>query len=289
MARLFVDGRALSTAVDPAAASIPRYELDRYLWNASIQAGVDARQQSGVAAITGTGPFTIATPTERFVARAVINASGRWSNLSDARGVQRNGGAKWIGVKAHFREPSPSDAVDLYFFEGGYCGIQPVQSSPEQIINVCAMVRSDVGSSLADVVEQYPALRERSETWEQVTEPVSTAPLLFREPEPTAGNILFAGDAAGFVDPFVGDGISLALRSGKLAAESLIPLWQGRIDLGDAAGFYRDRYNYHLLPVFRTSSKIRRLLGLPYAARVPLVLLFSAAPSLTRYLVRKTR
>ena len=40
-----------------------------------------------------------------------------------------------------------------------------------------------------------------------------------------------AGDAAGFVDPFVGDGVSLALRSGTLAAECLIPFFAGSISL----------------------------------------------------------
>ncbi len=288
-ARLLVDGHVLSTPVDPPAASITRYQLDHCLWSAAQRAGVDARQQCGVAAIAGTCPFTISTATDSFTAWAVINASGRWSNLNANQDVQPTAGAKWIGVKAHFREPNPSCSVDLYFFGSGYCGVEPVQTGPEQIVNVCAMVRSDVATCLADVLQQHPALCERSRNWVQVTEQVSTAPLVFRSPEPTIGNILFAGDAAGFVDPFVGDGISLALRSGRLAADSLMPFRQGRVGLADAVAVYREKYNHDLVPVFRTSSKIRRLLALPYAARVPLILLFSAAPSLTRYLVRKTR
>ena len=35
-------------------------------------------------------------------------------------------GEKWLGVKAHFAEPPSEPSVDLYFFEGGYCGVQPV-------------------------------------------------------------------------------------------------------------------------------------------------------------------
>ncbi|AOT70483.1 NAD(P)/FAD-dependent oxidoreductase [Geosporobacter ferrireducens] len=36
------------------------------------------------------------------------------------------------------------------------------------------------------------------------------------------GNILLAGDAAGFVDPFTGEGIYYALQSGELAAEKIM-------------------------------------------------------------------
>jgi len=37
----------------------------------------------------------------------------------------------------------------------------------------------------------------------------------------TAHRVLLVGDAAGFVDPFIGEGIAYAIRSGKLAAQSI--------------------------------------------------------------------
>jgi len=38
----------------------------------------------------------------------------------------------------------------------------------------------------------------------------------------TRGRVLLAGDAAGFADPLTGEGISLALHSGKLAAQAVL-------------------------------------------------------------------
>ena len=87
---------------------------------------------------------------------------------------------------------------------------------------------------------------------EPLSDPVSTSPLVFREPHPERDEILMTGDAAGFVDPFVGDGISLALRSGTLAGECLIPFFAGRIALRQAACDYRSEYEQRLSPVFRT-------------------------------------
>ncbi len=101
--------------------------------------------------------------------------------------------------------------------------------------------------------------------------------------------MLMAGDAAGFVDPFVGDGISLALRSGALAAESLAPFVRGETLLGEAATAYRRTYERQLGPIFGASSKIRRMLLLPRSVRAPMLFLLESVPAVTRYLVRRTR
>ncbi len=39
--------------------------------------------------------------------------------------------------------------------------------------------------------------------------------------DPTFGNVLFVGDAAGLVDPMTGEGIAYALESGALAAQAV--------------------------------------------------------------------
>jgi flavin-dependent dehydrogenase len=291
--RLFIDGSVLEAPIDPPAASIPRIALDAALWNAAITAGVDARQQQSVQSITGDGQFIVSTGTDRFEARSVINASGRWSNLSTINVQETNGsGAKWLGLKAHFVEPTTSNSVDLYFFKGGYCGVQPLGADTNQSetrINACAMVRSDVANSLAQVFSLHPALQDRSSQWRQATELVATSPLIFRKPNPERDGMLLAGDAAGFVDPFVGDGISLALRSGVMAASSLQGFFAGEHSLADARHRYCLDYKRQLIPVFRISSRIRRLFSLPAPVRVPLAHFFQYAPALTRYLVRKTR
>jgi menaquinone-9 beta-reductase len=292
-ARIFLDGRTLQAAVDPPAASIARFDLDAALWHSAVSAGVDARQQIAVQSIAGSGPFRIATPGEEFETRALVNASGRWSNLNIAPAHNGMRLQKWLGVKAHFAEPVSQPSVDLYFFEGGYCGVQPVAVSEEKSgtgrVNASAMVRADVASSLTDVFAQHPALRERSRNWTLVSDPVSTSPLIFRDPQPERDGVLMAGDAAGFVDPFVGDGISLALRSGSLAAQCLRPFFAGEASLPDMLRRYRQCYEALLLPVFRASSKIRRMLVLPGYVRRPVLSILENSPTITNYLVRKTR
>jgi len=281
--RLYVDGRMIRAVVDPPAASIARCDLDAALWESAQLAGVDARQQVTVREIKGRGPFRICSSDGEFESRAVINASGRWSILNGTTAVAEQ---KWVGLKAHFAESSPEASVDLYFFDGGYCGVQPVARGR---VNACAMVRADVASTLDEVFEQHGALRKRSRSWKLLIDPVSTSPLIFREPQPEREGILLAGDAAGFVDPFAGDGISLALRSGAMAAKCLTPFFAGETSLGQAIQQYRSAYQRSLLPVFRTSSQLRRLLTLPRPARRPLLLVLEKSPKIAEYLVRRTR
>ena len=242
-ARLFLGGRVLRASVSPAALSIPRYALDQLLWEAAQQAGVWAHPKCEVLAIDGQGPFTISTTAGEIAARAVMLCAGRWSRFSDKCALPP--GPKWMGVKAHYRERNPPQSTDLYFFDHGYCGVQPVG---DDVVNACALVRSDYATSLDEVLCLSPQLADRAVKWQPVMQPVSTAPLLYRKPAALRGHILLAGDAAGFIDPFAGDGISIALRSGTAAAQQMHSLSTGHATLEEAALRYRAQYEREFAP-----------------------------------------
>jgi flavin-dependent dehydrogenase len=293
--RIFVDGAELKAEITPAAASITRFDLDVALWDSCAEAGVECRADCVVQSAEGTGTFRATTRTESFEARAIINATGRWSNFTStdtrARASTKD---RWIGLKAHFSEtaqPTPP-SVDLYFFEGGYCGVQPItgnQSGEATAVNACAMVRADVATDLNEVLELHPALRERSRSWQLMMDPVSTSPLVFHDPEPTQNAMLQTGDSAAFVDPFIGDGISLALRSGNLAGNSLSPFFRNECTLDSATADYSELYQARFAPVFRASSRLRSLLRWPGVVRKPVLSLLEKTPSITRRLVTMTR
>jgi len=294
--RIFADGAEIPAEINPPAASIARYDLDVALWNSAIQSGVKAIEGSTVKAVEGDGRdatlFRVVTQSGFFEARALVNASGRWSFLTAPSTRTRAARSRWIGIKAHFREEAAAASVDLYFFSGGYCGVQPV-SAPENgskaIINACAMVRADVATDLAQVFQCHPALAVRTAGWEAVMTPVKTSPLIFHEPEPVQDNILQVGDSATFVDPFIGDGISLALRGGDLAAQCLKQFFAHDHTLRQVTAEYARQYRRQLAPVFRASSRLRNFLKLPGVVRRPVLSILQRTPVITRQLVRMTR
>lgn len=293
-AQLFVDGRRVSTDIVPPAASIARFDLDAALWHSAKEAGVDARAKTTVSKLEGDGPFELRSSNETFEARSVINATGRWSNLNRkvGNGKHAGDGEKWIGIKAHYEEQGPQSSVDLYFFQGGYCGVQPVNLSGDagaERVNVSAMVKASIATTLPEVFACNGILRKRSASWRQLGDAVTTSPLIFRRPECVVGRTLCAGDAAGFVDPFVGDGISLALRSGVLAAGCLSAFFAAKAALDEAAEQYRAAYEANLAAIFRHSAQLRRLLRLPRLLRAPLLYVLSRTPALTQWMVHRTR
>jgi flavin-dependent dehydrogenase len=282
-ARLHAYGRSAGFPVEPTALGISRLDLDLALWQQATSLGADCRAECSVKSIEGTGPFRLQTNAGEFSARAAINTAGRWSALSASR--SRPNGHPWIGLKAHFRERLPERAVELYFFRNGYCGLQPVA---DDTIDVCALVRADAATRLDQVFALNPALHERSRSWQPLMEPLATAPVIFRRPEPVTDHIFNAGDAAGFIDPFSGNGMSLALQSGVLTAACVREFLSGRVDLATALAGYAAAYREHLGGGFRRVAWLRALVSMPRAAALATVQMLNL-PAVGSFVVRKTR
>ncbi len=281
--RMFHGGRMIEAPVSPPGLSITRYDLDLQLWQAAQTAGAETLANCEVTALEGEGPFQMSTTAGVYSAKALVIAAGRWSQFAPDRTIPP--GPRWIGLKGHFQERNPNLSTDLYFFEHGYCGVQPVAKN---IVNACVMVRSDHATSLPGVFRLHAGLARRATAWTAVTQPVSTAPLIYREPRPVRGNVIFAGDAAAFVDPFVGDGISIALRSGRVAVQCIRKYLSGETALRDSVALYEREYSQQFAPLLATASRVRSLFSLPYVARIAVFELLRL-PGVVPFLIRKTR
>jgi flavin-dependent dehydrogenase len=282
-ARIFVDGKCLVFPVRPAAQSIPRFELDAQLFESAKRAGAVTCEETPVHGVRREqDTFHVETSAGAFTARSVVNATGRWSKLTQFEVVTKE---KWLGLKAHFTETSPPSSVDLYFFAGGYCGVTPVDSTT---VNACAMVRADVARSLVEVFARSPELQHRSADWRPLFPAVTTSPLYFREPETECDGMLLAGDSAAFIDPFAGDGISLALQSGTLAAEVLALFIAGKCSLAEVRQQYRERYKMRFAPAFRNAARLRSAFSAPKWIRST-ALALAAIPGVAKMLVKGTR
>jgi flavin-dependent dehydrogenase len=282
-ARVFSAGARTALPIIPPALSVPRFDLDAALLRSAQRAGVETKENTDIREVQPRPIFYVRNGDTTFTGRAVVNATGRWSHLSLHTPAKNS--HKWIGLKGHFQEADPPPSVDLYFFQGGYCGVQPVSKNA---VNVCAMVRADVAHSLEEVFPMLPELWQRSRDWRAVFPAIATSSLYFRRPRTEFREMLLAGDSAAFIDPFAGDGISLALQSGTLAAESLMPFFQGTCSLGQARLNYHATYMRQFATAFRNAAWVRRILSAPLPVQSVLVRLAGLAP-IARALVRSTR
>ena len=241
---LHADGHAVSMPLAEPAYSIPRIQLDDCLWREAHSRGVLCHVLEAKSVHNSGDLFEIVTSGPKFRARVVINASGRWSRITQSATVAE----PWIGLKAHFAGET-DDVVDLYFMNHGYCGVQAVSPA---VLNACALMKQGTAKQLEDVFQADASLLARSRGWKQITETFATAPVYLGLRSPLHEGVLQVGDAAGFVDPFVGDGISLSLRSGVLA---------GRSVLSCTPDEYAQMYLRAFSGIFRSTRQIRSLLS----------------------------
>jgi menaquinone-9 beta-reductase len=229
------DGCMHSVNLPATAVGLSRTVLDEALWRAASAAGAHchgAQQILGVRRSEGSGWVLFPAGNGSARARAILIACGRWwkvDGLPSAIDAPHGSGHDWIGAQAHLASLPSKAAVELYFFPGGYCGLAPIEDS---LYNACFLVRrrllrlrrtpcSDFLGWIAEV-SKHDALSSRLRAAVQVSPTVATAPVRPARTSSAYSGVLAAGDAAGFLDPFTGDGISMAAYSGRLAAHEII-------------------------------------------------------------------
>jgi geranylgeranyl reductase family protein len=170
--------------------------------------------------------------TQRYHARVVVAADGNSSRLSVAMGLRkRDDRPMGVAVRSYYTSPRHEDDyleswLDLWDGDRLLPGYGWIFGMGDGTSNVgLGMLNTSDAFGKTDYRELLKRwLRSMPEEWgyveENRTEPVRGAALpmgLNRTPQYHKG-LLLAGDAAGMVNPFNGEGIAYAMESGELLA-----------------------------------------------------------------------
>ncbi|MEO8724758.1 MAG: FAD-dependent oxidoreductase [Acidobacteriaceae bacterium] len=249
-----------SFALPRSAFSITRHDLDDGLWRRAQQLGVECLDRTRVLSISRSEcGFTVASSGGGFQAQCVINATGRWSEINNSS----DGRTNLIGIKAHFETDgalAPEPSCDLHFFPGGYIGIQPISPCA---INASALVDAAKYRDMPAVL-QAAGLGLVARAWKPLFPPITCPPVRFAAPLPVdpISGVLNCGDAAAFIDPFAGDGMSLALHSGVLAGAHAVRILAGA-SISEIAARYDRAYRRRFAHTFRSAARMRRFAFAP--------------------------
>jgi menaquinone-9 beta-reductase len=209
-----------------------RADLDRVLLDhartsgVEIQEGVrvqdllhDRGRVAGVVAGNGNAPLS-------FRARIVVAADGRRSVVARRLGLLHEHRrlrkfavrGYWDGVEGL------QERGEMHVTRGGYCGVAPLSARQANVTFV--LDQREMGAAAGDLESFYRSALAR---WPRITErlagatlespPRAIGPLALQARHVSVPGALLVGDAAGFYDPFTGEGVTLALRSAELAAE----------------------------------------------------------------------
>ena len=179
-------------------------------------------------------------------ARVVVGADGARSRTARELGVERP--VRWprrLGLVAHYRGVDAlRDRAEMHVGKGYYIGLAPTPSG-ELNVGMALPLLADGRSATAryeSAIASLPAVAARLHASERVTRITGMAPIGQRVSAPAGPGWLLVGDAAGFIDPFTGEGIYRAIRGARAAATAIELALEGTGDTAASDAAVAERY-----------------------------------------------
>ena len=228
--RFHAGGRVASAHLGTAgvpALGVRRGALEQVLVEAVREAGVEIREGTAVRSLvvherTAAG-VELATG-ERVTGRVIVAADGLHSRIRRQIGLDRGGRGDRYGVSAHVRMKFPPDSrIEVYFEDGYELYLTPVGGG---LVNAAVLLGRGGMRRFAGRIE--PGFREllaghpaMARGFAITDAPLAAGPFPAAARRVWRANVVLVGDAAGFFDGISGEGMAIALRSGRLAAEAI--------------------------------------------------------------------
>ena len=224
--RLFAQGRQATLEI-PGGVSITRECMDAILTREAIRSGTSFLPETTVSLGETRSDHRELTFASRgrsvdVKVRVVVVAAGLGGQQlcsSDVEVRQSPGSRVGLGLVTD-RVPGAVDEGSICMAVGrrGYVGlaraengslsvaaaVDPKLTSGESHAGACQTILDEAGIDVS--------LEELSGTWH------GTIQLTRRPAQPASQRLLYIGDSAGYVEPFTGEGMAWALRSGRMVA-----------------------------------------------------------------------
>jgi len=219
---------------------VDRAAFDDILLRNAKQAGCEVIESANVTALSRSGTDNVTVAYEGTNGRTSLTAS--W--LIDASG--RNGVAgrflaipkyptrkrKMVAIYGHFQgvHRNSGEAAGhtvIVRFKSGWCWLIPLADDKTSVgIVIPAESLREAHGDLKNVFDQcvasHPDLAERMSRSEALMPLRVTTDYSWRFESFASGRVLLTGDAAGFVDPIFSSGVMLAMKSARLAANTIL-------------------------------------------------------------------
>ncbi len=214
------------------ALGVSRHALDALLLDRARAAGARVHERTTVVRalvergfVTGVSVRDDAGGEARVHARLVVAADGLRSPVARSLGLERP--ARWprrLGLVARFRGAAASPLGVMAVGRAGYCGVVSVGGGETSVGLAVPPDAKRPRETTARLFERTigalaPA-REALVGARRTTPIRGAAPLARRVGRVAGPGYLLVGDAAGFTDPFTGEGVFRALRGAELAADA---------------------------------------------------------------------
>jgi len=243
---------------EPLAYLTMRSRFDAHLIRQAQEAGCDLREnEPAVEFKTSEDSVVVCTPHGEYEGRTVIGADGAPSRVAKMlfpmNAIPLGVALESETVTATGRSwPDESLLIDVGIIRGGYAWIFPKSDHLSSGLATFYRGRQDLRHLFGQWVQDQPAIPS--------LEQQKIIGHLIPRFTPRAASLvwhraLLVGDAAGMVDPFLGEGIYYGVWSGRLAAEAVSGYLKGKTPLASYEAVVRNE----IYPELRVASRIARI------------------------------
>jgi flavin-dependent dehydrogenase len=293
-----IHGRNIAEVELPfVARGLSRKVLDEALLQQASINGVNVVRGTSVRSLSpgGSSIRVEAGLHGEIHARTLFLATGK----HDVRGVKRQSAGSiddLIGLKMHYslaedQRRSLDGVIEVLLFTGGYAGLQLIEDGAANLCLVVSRIRfNQVGKSwnslLDHIADESPHLGKRLQGAIQAFErPLAIFQIPYgflHTPDPSEPQNLFRlGDQVGVIPSFTGDGMSISLHSGCLAASTFL-------SHGHASTTFHQRIQGDIRHQIRLASAMNRVVR-QALGRKTLFQLCQAWPAVMRHVAALTR
>ncbi len=223
------------------AVGFDRQALDQALLDLAALSGAEILKDLTVELVEPSDGRSMGTVTARgragrmtIRARLIVGADGIRSIVARDVGVARPAPlGRRLGISWHIADPageSPHDAR-MILIDGGYCGLAPVPggrlnvgivlSGRDRIEDLASRGAARVGAEIIDEALGGGGGSDGGHVPVVLDRIAGAVPIGHRALRRAGTGWMLIGDAAGFLDPFTGEGLHRALVSARLAADAV--------------------------------------------------------------------
>ncbi len=166
----------------------------------------------------------------------------------------------------------PQNHIELHFYKDilpGYFWVFPLPNGQANVglgmlSSAVSQQKIDLKQKLNELIQTHPLLRKRFANAKPLEKIQGFGLPIGSKKRPVSGNrFLLLGDAASLIDPFTGEGIGNAIRSGRIAADHLIKSFDNqRFDSAYNKQYDKQIY-YKMWQELRLSRALQNLLKYP--------------------------
>ncbi len=242
--------------------------------------------------------FDIRCSLLHYQANVVCGAFGKRSNL-DVKWKRPFAGQKpnklnnYVAVKYHIKADIPSDTIALHNFENGYCGISQIEDGKYCLCYLTTAVNlqssdNSIARLEGNILRRNPFLKKIFDESKVLYEaPLTISQVSFDSKLQVENHVLMVGDAGGMITPLCGNGMSMALHAGKIAAELIATFLSGQISRQELEAEYARRWNSAFQKRLYTGRLIQKMFGKEWLTNI-FVSSLKPFPKLVSYLIRQT-